>query len=304
MASPLSLTVLGCHSASPKANAHPTSQVLELRGHIFLIDCGEGTQVRLRKSNVKFSRIKHIFISHLHGDHVFGLIGLISTFGMMNRTESLTVYGPKGIKELILFQLKLSQSFTTYPLYFVELDSNEPELIFEDDKVRVETIPLCHRIYTNGFLFQEKNPPRKLNVPKLEELQVDKVYYGKLQRGLDIQHNGNLLTSDEVSFVETPKSFAFCSDTAYLPEIIPQIKDVFLLYHEATFLETEKELCEKTKHSTALQAALIAKQAKAQHLLLGHFSARYKNLELFVDEAKQFFENVQAAETLKRYYFL
>lgn len=304
MASPLSLTVLGCHSASPKANAHPTSQVLELRGHIFLIDCGEGTQVRLRKSNVKFSRIKHIFISHLHGDHVFGLIGLISTFGMMNRTEPLTVYGPKGIKELILLQLKLSQSFTTYPVHFVELESNEPELIFEDDKVRVETIPLRHRIYTNGFLFKEKNPPRKLNLPKLEELQVDKVYYSKLQQGLNIQHNGNLLTSDEVSFVEAPKSFAFCSDTAYLPEIIPQIEDVFLLYHEATFLETEKELCEKTKHSTALQAAQIAKEAKAQHLLLGHFSARYKNLDLFVTEAKQVFENVQTAETLKTYHFL
>lgn len=304
MASPLSLTVLGCHSASPKANAHPTSQVLELRGHLFLIDCGEGTQVRLRKSKVKFSRIKHIFISHLHGDHLFGLIGLISTFGMMNRTESLTVYGPKGIKELILLQLKLSQSFTTYPVHFVELDSKQPTRVFEDEKVSVETIPLRHRIYTNGFLFKEKNPPRKLNIPKLEELNVDKVFYSKLQQGQHIEHKGNLLTSNEVSFVEPPKSYAFCSDTAYFPEIIPQIKDVFLLYHEATFLETEKELCEKTKHSTALQAASIAKEANVKHLLLGHFSARYKDLDAFVEEAKQVFENVEAAESLKNYHFL
>lgn len=303
MSSPLSLTILGCHSASPKANAHPTSQVLELRGHIFLIDCGEGTQVRLRKSKVKFSRIKHIFISHLHGDHVFGLVGLISTFGMMKRTEKLHVYGPKGIKELILTQLKITASFTTYPIEFIELGNDESEVVFEDEKVRVSTIPLEHRIYANGYLFQEVNPPRKLNLPLLEDLGVDKVYYGKLQKGSDVEHENKLIKSDDVCFVELPKSYAFCSDTVYRPQIVPLIKDVFLLYHEATFLETEAELCQKTKHSTALQAATIADAANAKHLILGHFSARYNDLTMFVSEAKQVFENVELAETLKRFYF-
>jgi len=152
----MKLTILGCHSATPRWDAHPTAQVLEARGHLFLIDCGEGTQVQLRRCKVKFSRIKHVFISHLHGDHFFGLVGLISTFRLLGREAELHIYGPKGIKEAITLQLKLGNSWTNYPLYFHELDSKEPELLFEDDKISITTIPLTHRVYTNGFLFREK----------------------------------------------------------------------------------------------------------------------------------------------------
>ena len=153
----MNLTILGCYAATPRTFTNPTSQVLEIRNRLFLIDCGEGTQVQLRKNKIKFSAINHIFISHLHGDHFYGLIGLISTFNLLNRNNDLTVYGPKGIQEIIKLQLKLSNSWPQYELHFVELTSTESEIIFEDDKVIVKTIPLKHRVYTNGFLFQEKN---------------------------------------------------------------------------------------------------------------------------------------------------
>ena len=180
----LKLTILGCHSASPRVNAHPTSQILEIKNHHFLIDCGEGTQVQLRKYGVKFSKIKHIFISHLHGDHTFGLVGLISTFRLLNRESELHIYAPKGLKEIITLQLKLSNSWTNYPLLFHELTSKNSELIFEDEKVEVYTIPLDHRIYTNGFLFKEKISERKLNLSAINEYQEIKICdYQNLKNG-------------------------------------------------------------------------------------------------------------------------
>src|SRR5690554_719070 len=162
----MKLSILGCHSATPTANAHPTSQVLEMQGHLFLIDCGEGTQMQLRKYRVKFSRIRHIFISHLHGDHFYGLVGLVSTFLLLGREAELHIYGPKGIKQAILLLLKLGKAYTNFPLYFHELEETQPRIIFEDEKVTVETIPLNHRVYTNGFLFKEKPDDRKLDVEK------------------------------------------------------------------------------------------------------------------------------------------
>ena len=170
----MKLTIVGCHSASPRYDANPTAQILEVKGHLFLIDCGEGTQVQLRKHKIKFSRINRIFISHLHGDHFYGLIGLISTFTLLNRENDLHVYGPKGIKEIILLQLKLSNSYTGYNLYFHELESKESILVFEDDNVIVHTIPLQHRVYTNGYLFKEKNTQRKLNIEAIEDYNIDR----------------------------------------------------------------------------------------------------------------------------------
>jgi len=292
------LTTIGCYSATPRISAHTTTQVLESRGHTFLIDCGEGTQMELRKHKVKFNQIKHIFISHLHGDHCFGLIGLISTFRLLNREADLHVYGPNGIKELIMLQMKLSKSWIDFNLIFHELTSLESELIFEDDKIEVHTIPLNHRVYTNGFLFKEKAFDRKLLVDKAEAKHIDVAYYRKLKQGADVLNShGELISNADVTTEGIPsKSYAFCSDTAYCEAIIPIIKNVDVLYHEATFLDAHANLCAKTKHSTAKQAAEIAKKATVGKLILGHYSSRYNNLEDFKTEAQTVFSCVELAE--------
>lgn len=294
----MKLTILGCYAATPRTISNPTSQVLEIKNRVFLIDCAEGTQVQLRKSKVKFSKINHIFISHLHGDHFYGLVGLISTFMLLNRESDLTVYGPKGIKEIILLQLRASGSYTGYNLYFHELESNESETIYEDDRVVVKTIPLNHRIYTNGFLFQEKNIERKLNVEAVENYEIDKVYFNKIKYGGDITlDNGTIIPNSELTFdPQVAKSYAFCSDTMYDESIIPLIENVDYLYHESTFLESEAHLSERTMHSTAKQAATIALKAKVKHLILGHYSTRYGNIEYFKTEAQTIFPNVLLAD--------
>lgn len=294
----MKLTILGCHSATPRWDAHPTAQVLEVRGHLFLIDCGEGTQVQLRRYKVKFARIKHVFISHLHGDHFFGLVGLISTFRLLGREADLHVYGPKGIKEAITLQLKLGKSWTNYNLYFHELENKASELIFEDEKVSVKTIPLEHRVYTNGFLFEEKPKARKLNVEAARAAHIDQSYFQKIKLGNDVvNEKGDLIPNEHVTFPpDAPKSYAYCSDTAYAPAIVPIIEGADRLYHEATFLEQHADLAEKTKHSTSKEAAAIAKKAGVGTLILGHYSGRYKDLEMFRTEAQELFERVELAE--------
>ena len=290
----MKLTILGCYAATPRTITNPTSQILEIRNRMFLIDCGEGTQVQLRKNKLKFSKINHIFISHLHGDHIYGLVGLISTFMLLNRQTDLHVYGPKGIKEIILLQLRYSNSFTGYNLYFHELESKESEVVFEDEKVIVKTIPLKHRIYTNGYLFQEKPKERKLNVEAVENYNIDTVYYRKIKYGGDITlDDGRIIPNHELTFDPEPtKSYAFCSDTMYDESIIPLIQGVDVLYHETTFLESEADKAEKTMHSTAKEAARIAKLANVKQLLLGHYSTRYSSIELFKEEAETIFPNV------------
>jgi len=300
----LKLTILGCHSATPRVNSHPTAQFLEINNHSFLIDCGEGTQVQLRKYQVKFSKIKHIFISHLHGDHIFGLVGLVSTFRLLHREQELHIYGPKGIKEIITIQLKLSNSWTHYPLLFHELTSKLSELIFEDDKVEVSTIPLNHRIYTNGFLFKEKQGERKLNmnaVHRFDEIEI--CDFQNLKNGRDFTlKNGEIIKNSVLTLdPPLPKSYAFCSDTSYFPEIVPQIKNANCLYHETTLLKDKENLAATTKHSTAEQAAKMAKEAEVKQLIIGHYSGRYKNKEAFLDEATPIFENTLLAEEGKTF---
>ncbi|MBP1225530.1 ribonuclease Z [Flavobacterium sp. 1355] len=290
----MKLTILGCYAATPRTLTNPTSQVLEIKNRLFLIDCGEGTQVQLRKNKIKFSKINHIFISHLHGDHLYGLIGTISTFSLLGRTTDLYVYGPKGIKELILLQLKLTESWTTYDLFFHELESKESEIIFEDKHVIVKTIPLKHRVYTNGFLFQEKPAERKLNVGAVQDYDIHIAYYQKIKNGGDITlDNGTVIENDKLSFDPAPTmSYAFCSDTVYNEDIIPIIENADVLYHESTFLESEAALAQKTLHSTAKEAARIAVKANVKHLVLGHYSTRYDGLERFKEEAEEIFQNV------------
>lgn len=301
----MKLNILGCYSATPRTFTNPTSQVLEINNHIFLIDCGEGTQVQLRRNKVKFSRIKHIFISHLHGDHYFGLVGLISTFRLLTREADLHIYAPKGLKEVITLQMKLSDSWTNYNLYFHELTSKKSELIFEDDKVEVYTIPLEHRIYTNGFLFKEKEGERKLDMNAVLNNNIDVSYYRKLKQGFDvINEDGAVVSNTTVTLPPVkPKSYAFCSDTVYNESIIPIIKDTDVLYHESTFLEDKVHLCQPTKHSTAKQAATIAKKANVGQLILGHYSTRYDDISLFQNEAKDIFSNVELAEDGKMFEF-
>lgn len=297
----MTLTILGCYSATPKTFHNPTAQLLDVHGHLFLIDCGEGTQVALRKSKVKFARVKHIFISHLHGDHFYGLIGLISTFTLLGREADLNIYGPKGIKEIITLQLKLGKAWTNYNLIFHELDEKTPQLLFEDEKVEVHTIPLDHRVYTNGFLFKEKLGERKLNLEAAVAAKIDNSYFRKLKTGADVLNlKGKLIPNESVTFPpDSPKSYAFCSDTVYKPDIVPLIQGVSALYHESTFLEEHLHLCEKTKHSSAKQAAIIARDAGVGQLILGHFSTRYDNLNRFLDEAKPEFENTFLADDFK-----
>jgi len=298
----LKLTILGCHSATPRVNAHPTSQFLEIKNHNFLIDCGEGTQVQLRKYGIKFSKIKHIFISHLHGDHIYGLVGLISTFSLLNRESELHIYAPKGLKEIITLQLKLSNSWTHYPLLFHELTSTKSELIFEDEKVEVHTIPLNHRIYTNGFLFKEKLGERKLNMNAINNCkEIEICDYQNLKNGRDFKLQNGTVLKNEILTLEPldPISYAFCSDTSYFPEIIPIIKNINCLYHETTFLNDREELAAKTKHSTASQAASIAKQANVKQLIIGHYSGRYKNIDDFKTEAQKIYKNTLLAEASK-----
>ena len=294
----MKIKILGCYAATPRTITNPTSQVLEIKSHMFLIDCGEGTQVQLRKHKIKFSQIEHIFISHLHGDHFFGLIGLISTFMLLGREKELHIYGPKGIKEAILLLLKLGNAYTSYNLFFHELTSKESEVIYEDEKVKVTTIPLKHRVYTNGYLFEEKNIERKLNIDAILNYNIEKLYYNKIKLGGDITlDDGRIILNSELSFdPEEPKSYAFCSDTVYNEDVIPIIKNTTVLYHESTFLESESHLAEKTMHTTAKQAAKIAKLADVKHLLLGHYSTRYGNIELFRTEANEIFENVLLAD--------
>ncbi|WP_299520819.1 ribonuclease Z [Winogradskyella sp.] len=301
----MKLTILGCHSATPRTNTNPTSQVLEIKNHMFLIDCGEGTQVELRRNKVKFSRIKHIFISHLHGDHYFGLIGLISTFQLLTRETELHIYGPKGIKEVTTLQLKLSESWTSFPLIFHELTSKTSELIYEDDKVEVHTIPLKHRVYTNGFLFKEKENERKLDINAVLNANINVAYYRKLKQGADVENEDGILIKNE-SVTKNPipaKSYAYCSDTVYNEAIIPIIKNATVLYHESTFLDKNEALCERTKHSTARQAGKIAKKANVKTLILGHFSTRYNGYDVFKSEAKEEFNNVLLAQDGKSFEF-
>ena len=301
----MKLTILGCYSATPRVLSNTTSQVLEINNHMFLIDCGEGTQVQLRKHKIKFNRIKHIFISHLHGDHFFGLVGLISTFRLLTRETDLHVYGPKGIKEVIILQMKLADSWTNYKLIFHELTSKTSSLIFEDDKVEVYTIPLEHRVYTNGFLFKEKEGDRKLDIAAAKDACINKAYYRKLQEGFDVENeNGMLIKNEQVTKAPSRvKSYAFCSDTVYKEAIVPIIKNVSVLYHESTFLDKHAHLAAKTKHSTAKQAASIAKQADVGSLILGHYSSRYDDLNDFKTEALIEFSDVKLAEDGKEFQF-
>lgn len=299
------LTILGCYAATPRTFSNPTSQVLEIKNRMFLIDCAEGTQVQLRRNKIKFSRIHHIFISHLHGDHFYGLIGLISSMTLLNRTEDLHVYGPKGIKEIILLQLRYADSYTGFGLYFHELEGNESQVVYEDDKVIVSTIPLRHRVYTNGFLFREKIGERRINAEAMKRHQISVAYFQNVKDGKDVLlEDGTVIPNLELTFEPiAPKAYAYCSDTVYTEQYLDQIRGVDALYQEATFLESEAALAERTMHCTAKQTAEIARRAGVKQLILGHYSTRYDDIRKFQEEASEIFPDTLLADDGKVFDF-
>ncbi len=291
------ITILGSSSATPIYQRHPTAQVLNIHERFFLVDCGEGTLIQMNRFRIKFHRINHIFISHLHGDHYLGLMGLLSTMHLQGRTIPLHLYAPNDLQQIIDIQLRYSQTVLRYELIFHPVNSSSSELIFEDDDVEVSTIILNHRIPCTGFLFCEKQRHRKLIKEKLLEMNIPVSVYQDLKNGKDyVDEKGKrFLNAELTNDPRLPRSYAFCSDTLYNELIIPQIKEIDLLYHEATFMNDKLERAAETFHTTAAQAATIAGKANVKRLIIGHFSARYKDLYPLLEEAKAVFENTTLA---------
>jgi len=291
------VTILGSSSATPIYNRHPTSQVLNVHEHLFLVDCGEGTLIQMNRYRIKYHRINHIFISHLHGDHYLGLMGLISTMHLQGRAEDLHIYSSPELKEIVELQLLHSQTTLRYSLIFHSVDSENQSVLFEDDELEVLSVILNHRIPCTGFLFKEKPRLRKLKKESIERYKIPLAFFSELKNGKDyIDENGVVIPNAELTLAPPdPRSYAFCSDTIYDESIVPFISQVNLLYHEATFLSDKSDRARETYHTTASQAATIAKKADVKRLLIGHFSARYKNLYPLLDEAKAIFENASLA---------
>jgi len=292
------LTILGCGSALPTVNRNPTAQFVECNNRYFLIDCAEGTQLQLRRFKIKFQKIDAILISHLHGDHYFGLVGLISTFNLLGRDKDLLVIGPEGLEQLIRPQLEVGGHKLCYNLTFKTLEHPCSELVFEDKKVEIYAIPLKHRIPTHGYLIREKVNPFKLDKAAFDMHGLQLQDIPKIKNGeLITTEKGELLPSSTFLIEpKAPKSYAYCSDTKYEERIIPLISNVELLYHEATFTEQHRDRAKSTFHSTAGDAALIAQKAQVKQLILGHFSSRYTNFEKHLEEAQAVFERSVLAE--------
>jgi len=297
------LSILGCGSALPTHKNFPSSQVLEIRDKQFMIDCGEGTQIRMRQMSLRTNRLGHIFISHLHGDHCFGLIGLISTFGMLNRTAELHIHAQADLEKLLQPQLNYFCSDLPFSVIFHTINPKKHELIYEDRSVSVYSIPLKHRVPCCGFLFEEKPRDRHIIREMIDFYQIPTWRIPKIKQGEDfVTEEGEIITNDQLTTTsETPKRYAYCSDTAYSDKIIPIIEGVDCLYHEATFMDDELIRSKQTEHSTARQAATIALKANVKKLIIGHYSARYNNQNEILNEAKSVFQNTVLGEDMKTY---
>lgn len=292
------ITILGSSSATPTSDRHPTSQFLNINEHFFLLDCGEGTQMQLLRYKLKASKINHIFISHLHGDHYFGLIGLLSSQHLQGRVNPLHVYGPAELEEILNIQFKYSQTELKFPLIFHTHSFEVSEQILETDDITVSTIVLSHRIPCTGYLFREKQKKRKIIKEKLQVDEIPLEGIVSLKNGIDYTDaRGQVYkVSEYTTPPAAPRSYAYCSDTIFNESIIPLVQGVDMLYHESTFLEELAPRASETFHSTAAQAATIAKKAGVKQLLIGHFSSRYKDLKPFLKEAKAVFPQTSLAE--------
>ena len=297
---PFRVHILGCGSALPTLRHFPSSQIVEVREKLFMVDCGEGAQMQLRRCHVRFTKVGHVFISHMHGDHCFGLIGMISTFGLLGRTATLHIHANELLGDMIKRQMDLFCHDLGYEVEFHPIDATRREVIYEDRSLTVETIPLVHRLPTCGFLFREK--------PLLPHIRREKIdFYGiptsqiqNIKNGADwIMEDGTVIPNSQLVMpADEPRSYAYCSDTRYMPELHLQLKGVTTLYHESTYGEDNLQMAQKYNHSTARQAAVVARDAEVSQLILGHYSSRYEDENILLEEAREVFENVRLANEM------
>ena len=287
------LTILGCDSAIPTVDKQQTAQLLNINERFFLIDCGENTQVQLRKYQLSFQRISHVLIRHLHGDHYYGLIGLITSMHLLGRNKGLHIYAHEALKEIINVQLSASNTNLNYPLFFHVLPKDEEKILFKDDNVVISNFLLDHTIDCSGFLFKEISSKRKIIKEKINEHNIPHNKIDEIKNGADyINDNNQVINNNELtSIISNLHSYAYCSDTRFSSRIVPIISNVDVLYHETTFSKDLVERAVETGHSTTKEAANIAKKANVKKLLIGHYSKRYKDLNILLDESKQYFNN-------------
>jgi len=291
----LALTILGNNSAIPACGRNPTAQVLQSQEECFLIDCGEGTQMQMVKYKIRRSKINHIFISHLHGDHYFGLIGLITSMSLLNRTQELHIYGPAPLAEIIDFQLRVGATTLCYQLHFHAITSEG--LIVDENKFTVTSFQVRHRVECWGFLFKQKKNPRSIDPARIKSYEIPSSFYEKLQKGEDyVTKKGTIIPNEEVTIANSPmKSYAYCADTIFDESLAEKVKGVDLLYHETTYLKESADKAAARFHCTTEQAGTVALKANAKKLLIGHFSSRYELLDEFLAETMEVFENTDIA---------
>lgn len=298
---PFKIHILGCGSATPTLHHFPTSQIVEINGKLFMIDCAEGTQLQIRKTRISFTRIQAVLISHIHGDHCFGLIGMISTFGLLGRTAPLHIYAPKALEQMLSSQISLFCNDLGYDVVFHEINTLEHQVIYEDRSITIETIPLKHRLPCAGFLFREKPSLPHIRRDMIDFYNIPVSQINNIKCGADwITPDGEHVPNERlVTPAAAPRSYAYCSDTAYLPHLHEIISGIDLLYHEATYAEDMISNAEKYMHSTARQAALVAKAANVRKLLIGHYSSRYTNEKILLDEAREVFRETYLTDELQ-----
>lgn len=297
---PFRVHILGCGSALPTMRHFPSAQVVEVRGKLFLVDCGEGTQIQLRRSRVRFTKISAVFLSHLHGDHCFGLIGMLSTFGLLGRTARLAVYAPAQLEQILQMQLSQFCRDLGYEVDFHAVNTTTRQIIYEDRSLTVETIPLEHRVACCGFLFREKPTLAHIRRDMADYYKIPVSQFNNIKAGSDwITPDGETVGNDKLTApAEAPRSYAYCSDTRYMPQLYEQLKGVNTLYHESTYGEDNILLAEKYYHSTARQAAQVARDSGVDQLLLGHYSSRYEDEQVLLEEARKVFSNAQLTDEL------
>lgn len=290
---PFKVHILGCGSALPTLKHNASSQLVEIRGKVFMMDCGEGAQMQLRRTHIHFGKINAIFISHLHGDHCFGLLGLLSSFGMLGRTSLLKVYAPAEYEKLFKQQINFFMTGLEYKIDFVPVDTTQSKVVYEDHSLTVETIPLEHRVPCCGYLFKEKPTLPHIKRDMIDCFNIPISQINNIKNGADwVTEDGDVISNDRlVEPAEPVRSYAYCSDTRYIPHLFEKLKGVTTLYHESTYLSENESRAKLYYHSTAHQAALVARDAGVKKLILGHFSARYNNEQVLLEEAKDVFEN-------------
>lgn len=294
------LNVLGTASALPTTERYPSAQVLDVRGRLFMIDCGEGAQMQIRKARLSFLKIEHICLSHIHGDHLFGLFGLLSTMSMLGRTARLNIYAPSGFRPVLEFFMNSFGEGMRFEVNYTELRMKSPEVVYENRNVELLAFPLNHRVETFGFIIREKMPSHNVHKEAIAKYGLSLAEIGTLKRGEDVlRPDGGVIRYEDAAYVPfIPRSYAYCSDTAPFPELAEWVKGVSLMYHEATFPAEMSEMAEKTYHSTTLQAAQVARDAGVGRLLVGHYSSRFPSVDFFLDEIRTVFPDAELAHDL------